>query len=225
MRNQWHKDMSPTTIMIGMILFWTPIICYLFSLHDTQSRLKYSQWFKTIREQRYYLHVMGYVVIIKWKNLTDGLNEPIKHRVGHWTDTVHGIEGNAVHWIQTVFANDALTAFLNFHYLFVYLFLIYVTTVYFAYTSDRDMTDKVTLNYLLIYAIAVPYYLFFNVEVTSSWIPGMDALLYHDGWYSTFYATHDPLDNAVPSLHVAIPFGILMLNSVSYTHLTLPTSR
>ena len=26
-----------------------------------------------------------------------------------------------------------------------------------------------------------------------------------------FYATHDPLDNAVPSLHVAIPFGILML--------------
>ena len=40
----------------------------------------------------------------------------------------------------------------------------------------------------------------------------MDALLYHDGLYSTFYATHDPLDNAVPSLHVAIPFGILMLN-------------
>ena len=74
------------------------------------------------------------------------------------------------------------------------------------------MTDKVTMNYLLIYALAVPYYLFFNVEVTSSWIPGMDALLYHDGMYSTFYATHDPLDNAVPSLHVAIPFGILMLN-------------
>ncbi len=204
--------MSPWTVMMGMILFLTPVICYLFSLHDTKSRLKYGQWFKTIHKQRYYLHAMGYIVIIKWKDLTDGLNEPIKHRVGHWTDTVHGLEGNAVHWIQTVFASDALTAFLNFHYLFVYLFLIYVTTVYFAYTSDRDMTDKVTLNYLLIYAIAVPYYLFFNVEVTSSWIPGMDALLYHDGWYSTFYATHDPLDNAVPSLHVAIPFGILMLN-------------
>ena len=74
------------------------------------------------------------------------------------------------------------------------------------------MTDKVTLNYLLIYAIAVPYYLFFNVEVTSSWIPGMDALLYHDGTYTSFYVSHDPLDNAVPSLHVAIPFGILLLN-------------
>ena len=40
----------------------------------------------------------------------------------------------------------------------------------------------------------------------------MDALLYHEGWYTVFYALHDPLDNAVPSLHVAIPFGILMLN-------------
>jgi len=48
--------------------------------------------------------------------------------------------------------------------------------------------------------------------VTSSWIPGMEALLYHDGAYTVFYATHDPLDNCVPSLHVAIPFGILMLN-------------
>jgi hypothetical protein len=100
---------------------------------------------------------------------------------------------------------------LNFHYLFIYLFLIYVTTVYFAYANDRDMADKVTLNYLLIYCIAVPYYLFINVEVTSSWIPGMEALLYHDPVYLDFYVTHDPLDNAVPSLHIAIPFGILFL--------------
>ena len=204
--------MSPYTVMMGMILFLTPIICSIFSIHDKDSRVKYGTWLKTIHKQRYYLHAMGYIVIIRWKNLTDGLNEPIKERVGHWTDAVHGLEGNVVLWIQNSFNNDALTSFLNFHYLFVYLFLIYVTTVYFAYTSDRDMTDKVTMNYLLIYAIAVPYYLFFNVEVTSSWIPGMDALLYHDSWYATFYATHDPLDNAVPSLHVAIPFGILMLN-------------
>ncbi len=40
----------------------------------------------------------------------------------------------------------------------------------------------------------------------------MKALLYHDGWYTVFYATHDPLDNAIPSLHVAIPFGIILLN-------------
>ena len=66
------------------------------------------------------------------------------------------------------------------------------------------------MNYLLIYALAVPYYLFLNVEVTSSWIPWDGCSSYHDGLYSTFYIENDPLDNAVPSLHIAIPFGIIL---------------
>tara|TARA_B110000305_G_scaffold108148_1_gene121727 strand:- start:845 stop:2218 length:1374 start_codon:yes stop_codon:yes gene_type:complete len=175
-------------------------------------RVPWRQWARTFHDKRYYVHALGYIAIIKWKKITDTINEPIKMKTGHWTELVYSIEGDFTKWIQDAFQNDALTDFLNFHYLFVYLFLIYVTTVYFAFTDDRDMADKVALNYLLIYALAVPYYLFFNVEVTSSWIPNMDALLYHDGWYSSFYALHDPLDNAVPSLHVAIPFGILYLN-------------
>jgi len=204
--------MDPYEIMMGMILVLTPVICWFFTRHQASERIPWRQWADEFHNKRYYLHAMGYIVIIRWKALTDKLNEPMKGRTGHWTEWVYALEGNATQWIQNAFRNDLLTEFLNFHYLFVYLFLIYVTTVYFAFSGDRDMTDKVTLNYLLIYAVAVPYYLFFNVEVTSSWIPGMDALLYHDGWYTTFYALHDPLDNAVPSLHVAIPFGILMLN-------------
>ena len=205
-------NMDPYQIMMGLILLLTPIVCWFFTSHDKSMRTPVNKWFQVIHDQRYYLHAMGYLVIIKWKAITDKLNEPIKLQTGHWTEIVYSIEGNFTYHIQQFFLNDTLTTFLNFHYLFIYLFLIYVTTVYFAYSGDRDTTDKVTLNYLLIYALAVPYYLFFNVEVTSSWIPGMESLLYHDGWYSVFYATHDPLDNAVPSLHVAIPFGILLLN-------------
>ncbi len=204
--------MDPYEIMMSMILVLTPIICWFFTRTQTEHRIHWRKWAEEFHNKRYYLHAMGYIVIIRWKSITDKLNEPMKTRTGHWTDWVYGIEGEFTKWVQDAFRSDVLTEFLNFHYLFVYLFLIYVTTVYFAYSGDRDMTDKVTLNYLLIYALAVPYYLFFNVEVTSSWIPGMDALLYHEGWYTVFYALHDPLDNAVPSLHVAIPFGILMLN-------------
>ena len=195
-----------------MIVILTPIICWLFTRHRPDMRVPWRQWARTFHDKRYYVHALGYLAIIKWKKITDTINEPIKMKTGHWTELVYSIEGDFTKWIQDAFQNDVLTDFLNFHYLFVYLFLIYVTTVYFAFTDDRDMADKVALNYLLIYALAVPYYLFFNVEVTSSWIPNMDALLYHDGWYSSFYALHDPLDNAVPSLHVAIPFGILYLN-------------
>ena len=168
--------------------------------------------FSEVKKQRYYLHISGYLLIILWKKFTDALNEPIKTSTGHYTDWVHGFEGEFVLLIQNTFENAMFTEILNFHYLFIYLFLIYVTTIYYMYTGERDLTDKVTLNYLLIYALAVPYYLFFNVEVTSSYIPGMDALLYQDSWYAVFYASHDPLDNCVPSLHIAIPFGILALN-------------
>ncbi|MBT5843787.1 MAG: phosphatase PAP2 family protein [Euryarchaeota archaeon] len=203
---------SYQVIMMGLIIFLTPIICWLFTIQYVNARTPFNKWLQVINEQRYFLHVMGYLVIIKWKSITDAINEPIKLKTGHWTEMIYSFEGDFTLHVQNFFLNDILTSFLNFHYLFIYLFLIYVTTVYFAYTGDRDMTDKVTLNYLLIYALAVPYYLFFNVEVTSSWIPGMESLLYHDGLYSVFYATHDPLDNAVPSLHIAIPFGILLLN-------------
>ncbi|MBT61333.1 MAG: hypothetical protein CMA63_07275 [Euryarchaeota archaeon] len=206
------QPMDPYDIMMGLIFVLTPIICWFFTRHDTTMRVPFKDWAKVFHDQRYYLHAIGYIVIIRWKSITDSLNEPIKMQTGHWTEAIYSLEGDFTYHIQKFFLNDGLTTFLNFHYLFIYLFLIYVTTVYFAYSGDRNMTDKVAMNYLLIYALAVPYYLFFNVEVTSSWIPGMDALLYHEGWYSVFYASHDPLDNSVPSLHVAIPFGILLLN-------------
>ena len=211
-RGHRHTNMEPYSIMLLLIVVLTPVICWLFTLHRPEMRIPWREWSRTFHEKRYYLHALGYIVIIKWKAITDTINEPIKIETGHWTELVYSVEGDFTKWIQDAFQNDLLTEILNFHYLFIYLFLIYVTTVYFAFTGDRDMTDKVALNYLLIYALAVPYYLFFNVEVTSSWIPNMDALLYHDGWYSSFYALHDPMDNAVPSLHVAIPFGILYLN-------------
>ena len=198
--------------MMYMILVLTPILCWLFTRNQRSTCVPMNQIFNEIGGNRYYNHAFGYLAIFVWKKVTDGLNEPIKTTTGHYTDWVHGFEGELVLSIQNAFENVMLTDFLNFHYLFIYLFLIYVTTIYYMYTGERDLTDKVTLNYLLIYALAVPYYLFFNVEVTSSYIPGMDALLYQDEWYAVFYASHDPLDNCVPSLHIAIPFGILALN-------------
>ena len=204
--------MSPYWVMMGLILFLTPITCWFFTRNQRKSCIAMNRVFDEVGEKRYYLHVFGYLAIFVWKKVTDGLNEPIKTRTGHYTDWIYGFEGELVLWVQQTFQNAMLSEFLNFHYLFIYLFLIYVTTIYYMYTGERDLTDKVTLNYLLIYALAVPYYLFFNVEVTSSYVPGMDSLLYQDSWYAVFYGSHDPLDNCVPSLHIAIPFGILAIN-------------
>ncbi len=125
--------MSPYWVMMGIILILTPIICWLFTIGREETRTPLNKIFAVIHEKRYYLHTLGYLVIIKWKGLTDDLNEPIKVTTGNWTELVYSLEGNVTLWIQQAFENALLTEFLNFHYLFIYLFLIYVTTVYFAY--------------------------------------------------------------------------------------------
>ena len=65
MGNHRTTNMNPWTVMMTMILFLTPIICSIFSLHDKDSRVKYGSWLKTIHKQRYYLHAMGYIIIIQ----------------------------------------------------------------------------------------------------------------------------------------------------------------
>ena len=199
-------------VMMLIIIVITPACMRLFTLGQREKRLALSDMTEYIHSNKFYLHILAYVVIIKFKKWTDELNEPLKARTGDYTYIVDALEGDFTLWFQRAFETRWLTEFLNFHYLFVYLFMIYVSTLYYIYSRDRDMADKMTLNYILIYVIAVPWYLFFNVEVTSSYIPGMKALLYHDAFYTEFFLSHDPLDNSVPSLHIAIPFAMVLLN-------------
>ena len=88
---------------------------------------------------------------------------------------------------------------------------IYVTTIYYMYTGERDLTDKVTLNYPLITHLRclTTCSSMSKSPVHTSW---HGSLALQDPWYGYFYGSHDPLDNCVPSLHIAIPFGILALN-------------
>jgi len=84
--------------------------------------------------------------------------------------------------------------------------------MYYILCKDEVMADKGVLNYFFAYVLAIPLYLFFNIEVTSSFIPGMDALLYHRSWNIFFFTEADPLDNGFPSLHIGIPLGLLAIN-------------
>ena len=84
--------------------------------------------------------------------------------------------------------------------------------LHYILSKDPDLADLAAMNYFVIYLLAVPFYLFFNVEVTSSFIPGVDALMYHDGWNIEFFTSNDPLDNGIPSLHVGLPISLLMIH-------------
>jgi len=203
---------GPYGTMMAVILLSTIPLRNLLTRDEPDKRLTLSELPAEIRAKGYHWHISLYIVMYLYKFMIDQHNEPMKARVGGYTHWVHGIEGDFTLWAQEIFRSGLLTDILSFHYLFVYLFIIWFSPMYFILVRDHVMADKAALNYLVIYLLAVPLYLFFNVEVTSSYIPGMDALLYHDNWFIEFVTNNDPMDNGMPSLHFGLPVGLLILN-------------
>lgn len=157
-------------------------------------------------------HVALFLGIYLLKNYVDTLNDPIRGVFGDFTFLIHNLEGDLVLHIQNLFHASWLTALLNANYLFGYIFLTYFGFILFAYMGDRDLANKMVLNVVVVYLLSIPFYVFFNVQITADYVPGMRALLYHDSpAYLTFFTANDPLDNAFPSLHIGIPFGFFVL--------------
>ena len=213
---------GPYGTIMAFILASTIPLRNLLTRDEPDERLKISDLPGEIRSKGYKWHISLYLAMYLYKAVIDHHNEPLKSRVGGYTHWIHQIEGDFTLWAQESFRSDLLTEVLSFHYLFVYLFIIWFVPIYFILVKDHVMADKAAMNYFVIYIMAVPLYLFFNVEVTSSYIPGMDALLYHDSWYIEFITNNDPMDNGVPSLHFGLPLGLLIINRLHCRELGIP---
>jgi len=197
---------------MGALLLLTLPIHWFLTRNEPEKRVKISDLPSEIKEKGYWWHIGLYILMFVYKAVIDHHNEPIKARVGGFTHWIHAIEGDWTNHLQEFFLNDSLTNLLSAHYLFMYLFLIWFSPIYYIMSRDVVMADKAALNYFVVYLLSVPLYLFFNVEVTSSFIPDMDALLYHDSFTLSFFTSNDPMDNAIPSLHIGLPIGLLIIN-------------
>ncbi len=175
-------------------------------------RVTPSELISEIKSRGYVWHISLYLAMFLFKAFTDYHNEPLKAMVGGFTHVVYSIEADLVFHIQERFRNGLVSEILSLHYLFAYLFIIWYPPMHYILSKDPDLADLAAMNYFVIYLLAVPFYLFFNVEVTSSFIPGVDALMYHDGWNIEFFTSNDPLDNGIPSLHVGLPISLLMIH-------------
>lgn len=197
-----------TLLLVGSIML-TPFAILVF-----RPRMMGGGVFGNARRmlRDYWPHYLLFLALLWAKGLVNQINHPARGVFGDFTGLIHGIEGNLVHSLQSLFEHAWVTAVLNFNYLFAYTFIIYLGVVLASYADDRDLANKFALNYVVIYVLAVPFYIFFNVQVTSDFIPGMRALLYHAGpQYFMFFTATDPLDNAFPSLHMGIPWGMFLL--------------
>ena len=203
---------GPYEIAMIALLALTIPVQRLLTRDEPHMRVRLVELPKEIREKGYWWHIGLYLAMFLYKALIDHHNEPMKAKVGGYTHWVYELEGDWVYSVQDFFLNDILTDLMSAHYLFMYLFMIWFSPMYYILTKDEVMADKAALNYFVIYLLSVPLYLFFNVEVTSSYLPNVDALLYHDSFTIDFFILNDPMDNSIPSLHIGLPISLLILN-------------
>ena len=199
------------TAMFALLALTIPVQRFL-TRDEPHQRVRLADLHGEIHEKGYWWHIGLYAAMFLYKAIIDHHNEPMKARVGGYTHWIYDLEGAWTATVQEAFLNDILTDVLSAHYLFMYLFMIWFSPMYYILTRDEVMADKAALNYFVIYLLAVPLYLFMNVEVTSSYLPGVDALLYHDAFTLEFFSANDPMDNSVPSLHIGLPISLLILN-------------
>jgi len=203
---------GPYETSMGALLLLTLPIHWFLTRDESEKRVSLRDLPNEIKEKGYWWHISLYLLMFIYKAGIDHHNEPIKAKVGGYTHWIYYIEGDWTNYVQEFFLNDTLTNLLSAHYLFMYLFMIWFSPIYYILSSDKTMADKAALNYFVVYLLSVPFYLYFNVEVTSSYVPGMDALLYHDSFTLSFFTANDPMDNAIPSLHIGLPIGLLIIN-------------
>ncbi len=160
--------------------------------------------------RRYWIHLLLVLSIYNAKDFLDGVDRILLANTNlDMTPWIYAIEGDLVLWIQETFHNQLLTEILTHFYVVGFILICYVSIFYFAYFDDRWMADRSALAMFYIYALAVPFYLFFNVRVTGDHIPAMETLAYDltpeiNDWFTRI----DPFTNGMPSLHIGIPFTI-----------------
>jgi len=159
--------------------------------------------------RRYWMHGIVVFSIYLWKDLFDGIDRLLMANTRFdMTSYIYAIEGDIVLWFQQTFQNSLLTLMLTHFYVAGYMMIMFSAFVYTCYFDDRHMADRITLVVLLVYFLALPFYLFFNVRVTGDFIPEMQTLGYHlTPEIETWFTRIDPFTNGMPSLHIGMPFA------------------
>jgi membrane-associated phospholipid phosphatase len=181
-----------------------------------------SVWKKSWRDYAYiisyhfpYLLLIGILVFIHLLEV-NFLDPYITSLIGqNYTSTIQAIEDGAVHWISDHWV-PALVDFFVLIYIVLYPFLLWFSLFYFLVADQRRAMKTFAIGFLLIYSIAIWFYLFVpitNVYTVYRTPSALNIVL--PGIEQFFYATTTS-NNCFPSLHVAMI--LLVARAVSQTN-------
>jgi membrane-associated phospholipid phosphatase len=142
-------------------------------------------------------------------NEGSGLGTPLGHRI---SEALHGLEG-----FYTFQHHDATNALAVYGYSVSYFFLfpLLVLAVALALARRSDLAPYRVFSFSIagIYALSLPFFVFFPVP--ERWAhPDSSATLLSDQWTTSLIETIRPisgLDNSFPSFHVSLTVAIVLI--------------
>jgi len=132
----------------------------------------------------------------------------------NFTHTFQIIEDGIVYWFSQNWT-PVLLYFFVFIYIVLYPFMLWFSIFYFLIADERKAMKTFAYSLVIIYACALPFYLFLpvtNVYTSYGTVSPLNAII--PGVEQFFYATTTN-NNCFPSLHVAMT--LVIAKTVSFT--------
>jgi membrane-associated phospholipid phosphatase len=135
--------------------------------------------------------------------------------VGHdYANNIKAIEGDTVFWFSQNWIS-ALVYFFVIMYIAVYPYILWFSPLYFLVTDNEKAMKTLAYGLLLIYIIALPFYLFMPITNVYTFYNVNSALETVIPSVESFFYSTTTQNNCLPSLHTAMT--ILVAYSLSLT--------
>lgn len=170
---------------------------------------------------RYRYPLLILIGIYLLKSIVFLFETPLEKYAINFTPMIHEFEGNTIFWIQNALVSQPMTWFMAIIYIGSFLFIMTFSLALFSYMDMKMAAYKLSLLYLVLFFLTVPFYLFMLVYTPSypkmfypgaqSIITGMEPLLYNFGPnVNEFFMNYDTFNNCFPSMHIGYPVAILL---------------
>lgn len=131
-----------------------------------------------------------------------------------FTPLFQSIEDGAVRWLVQHW-DPAVVTVCVYIYIGIYPFTLWFTPLFFILTNQQRALKTFVVGLLFVYAVALPFYLFFPVTNVYTYFHEPFALTTVIPSVGHFFYTTTTTNNCFPSLHVAM--ALLIAFSVSIT--------
>jgi len=198
-------------ISINLILF---IVSLFFFIPKKIFKTPFPNYYKIfVSHLKYLIPIVGVVVFhLIEVNFLDGY---FTNLVGiDFTSSIQLIENGFVYWFSQNWT-PFLVYFFVIMYIGVYPFTLWFSPLYFLLSDDKKAMKSIAYGLILIYSIALPFYLFFPITNVYTFYGIESALEIVIPSVENFFYSTTTSNNCFPSLHVAIT--LLVTKTVSLT--------